>query len=342
MNYTTNASNDVINQQQADSVGMIYMTTIWTIDILMNCIGFFVHSLGIYAIIACKKKSNQVLILFNLSLVEIMIIMYMVANDIIRLGRYKNNDVMTTSLMESMMMNRFPAVYQEINFFIYLSIGVEMIFVMVVLTMDRLIFVLNPLRYKAQFTRSTLRKILIASWIISFIFGALYAAFKAFAILCIFGTIAIGYVVLAAVTYTIIYFKSRNSNLQFQANRSKGSHKTPHESKFRKDYMIPGLIILTYILCYILPFALTRAWIRITELTVEKCILHECLAIVLDIGFLSDALVYVMLTKHFRVAIMELFFACKQRCKQMISNKQWGKKPVHAGDVFVMKVETSI
>ena len=84
--------------------------------------------------------------------------------------------------------------------------------------------------------------------------------------------------------------------------------------------MVAVLIIMTFITFYLLPLCVMKFSLRLTPpLTKRKCIIHEGMAIMVITGMLSDALVYIFLTKHFRDVIIGMFSSCKNRPNTDIS-----------------------
>ena len=120
---------------------------IWSFDISINIIAISFHCLGLYAIKKCGKKSNQKLILMSLSISEMLGAFYMLANDILRQIRYHPNMFHTVESMEKILANRLPPIYHEISFCLYLGSLFEILFILFILTVDRLVCASNPYQY---------------------------------------------------------------------------------------------------------------------------------------------------------------------------------------------------
>ena len=193
---------------------MMIIQVIWIIAIIINSAGLALHTIGIYAIIASKKRSNQTIILLNLSIVDIGGIIYDVANDIFRLIRFQEDVFDSQDNMRNLLHNYLPEIYQEISFTMYYAFGLQMVLNMIILTADRLVCVINPIKYKAYFKMSITRKILITSWMFSLFLGILYGTFPTvrFALSCLCVFIAVVFVILAIATYIFISHKIRVSN----------------------------------------------------------------------------------------------------------------------------------
>ena len=135
----------------------------WVLANVLNVVAFIFHTMGIYAIIVYKKQSNQTLILSNLSIVEITMTICEIVNDIVRLVRYREDVFNSVKGMHDLLLNRLPPVYDEINAFFYITVGIKIVLIMTLLTIDRLICAIDPLKYKVYLTTSRMKKILIAS-----------------------------------------------------------------------------------------------------------------------------------------------------------------------------------
>jgi hypothetical protein len=102
---------------------MVALVAIWSVDVGMNSIGLCIHAMGLYAIIVSKKKSNQSIILCNLSVVEMLAAIYMIVNDSVRLIQYNHDNIFNSvEKMRTVLANKLPPVYNEINFAVYLAL----------------------------------------------------------------------------------------------------------------------------------------------------------------------------------------------------------------------------
>merc|ERR1739848_862530 len=84
--------------------------------------------------------------------------------------------------------------------------------------------------------------------------------------------------------------------------------------QLRKQFLVPGLIIMTFIGLYLVPLLIIRFVCRPTgdSVTISDAVKHECLSILTDIDTTSDAIIYIFLTKRYRSVLLE-HFSCK--CK---------------------------
>ena len=115
---------------------------------LVECgIGLLLHGLGMFAIISSSKKTNQILILFSLSVVETLLILCRVIGNILDFLHFK-------SLWgegydwDQILWNVWRMAYFAQYVFI-----IELLFVMHMLTADRLGGVTSPIKYIIYMSR---------------------------------------------------------------------------------------------------------------------------------------------------------------------------------------------
>ena len=139
----------------------------WVLSTTTNCVSFTLHALGIYSINAHKKKTNQMLILTNLSIVEMLSTIHAITSDTVTLNRYRDVQFNSTKIMHEVMINTHPPLYQEISLCLYFLLGMQIVLIMTILTTDRLICVINPLKYRANITTPKMKIVLSIAWIVS-------------------------------------------------------------------------------------------------------------------------------------------------------------------------------
>ena len=176
----------------------------------------------------------------------------------------------------------------------------EVLFMMIILTADRLVCIINPLLYKLRVTETRLKKLICVSWTLSLVFSLLFI-FKQVVvpvvIFILFGSI---YILLVIATYSIGIVKIRQARVQLRNN-------VPH-SRFRKEFLVPGLIISTYILLYFVP--LLTEWL----FNGGEVVFKEVLRLLVKSGLGGDPMIYVFLTKRYRdIIINDVFCGCCRR-----------------------------
>lgn len=281
---------------------MTILITNWILSIIINTISLLFHMLGIHVIRnALDQNTNQPLILLNLSLIEGLMNVYAIVNDVIRLNKYWNVPLQDGKMLHAIMANKLPPVYQEISLMFYCLHGMQIIIIMTILSVDRLICAINSFKYRVYVTERRTKVTLIASWLCSIGIGVLYAFYPHSMIIPSTVVVLAGlYVVLTICTYSVIIYKIRNSTRKF----SQGSI-NPRRKDARKKFLVPGVILTTFIFLYLVPLSLMKFVLRGHGRAVNRTtvIVHEWLAILVDIGCVSDALIYIFLTKQFRVLL---------------------------------------
>lgn len=185
---------------------------------------------------------------------------------------------------------------------------------MLVLTADRLICVTNPLKYKMRMTRGRLKTILATSWIVSLCLGVTRGVTKnqnarKYITVSLY-VIGILYVVFAVFTYSYIVIALRTSRQRFRCVQC---------SIVRKDYLLPGLIISSFVLLGYIPYMfihfsyhqLNRTGHQFEppkeSLGYNICdLLPTCLCLV-------DALLYIFVSNRYRRTIMRMLCSTIRR-----------------------------
>lgn len=291
---------------------MSSLYAIWTVNVAINIATLFAHVTGMYAIMIHRQATNQTLILFNLSVTEFLQSLRSIVNNIARLIMYHNGYKDT---MFDMLMNIHPRVYEELNCFFYLAPSIQLVLLMMVLTVDRLICSINPLKYLIRFRINIVKRLVISCWIFSIVLGIVYAIFPKFKTLLIMIFTVIGwfYFIFAIVSYIIIVRKIRSPNRK--CREPSHQHKLQRQ-RFRKCYTVPGLIILSFFFLYGIPFLTIKFGIDRSHIGMDALILNAGLAIAMDVGLMSDAFIYIVLTPHFRKTITLKCFRCNKEEKE--------------------------
>ena len=165
-----------------------------------------------------------------------------------------------------------------------------------VIAIDRIFCVAAPFRYPQFATRKKMSVSIISIWVVSIILGSirgvnlsvLYA--KVHQLLGF--SVALSYASFAISTYGVILWKIRQS-------RIKSHHETEKKLKFRKEYLVPCIIISTYICFYIIP-KLVHSFYLSKNANPSLVSLSILLP---KIGLLTDPIVYLFLSKHYRDCI---------------------------------------
>lgn len=273
------------------------LTTICTLPLVACGVGLFLHGFGIFAIVSHAKKSNQTILVFSLSSSEISIII----------------NILCTILITKFELLHLQGIWERASSTILYIVRnftlLELFLVMIILTVDRLGSAINPIRYKIWMSRSRMKKVIFVSWIASLICGILTLVVRDIlhAMQYILTGIGSLYIILVIATYSFIIYKVNQSREQFRLPTSRQSHEG---MKFKKEYLIPTLIIISFIVLYYLPLVIitilqSRGYLR--TITIDLYNLLICL------GLIFDPMIYVFLTKHYRDIIVRRFCTCRQQ-----------------------------
>ena len=207
--------------------------------------------------------------------------------------------------MQRPLQNKLLQIYEEIKLIILCMEACQTIFVMGLLNIDRLICAVNPLKYKARMRVFIITNVLIACWVLSIIIGLIYGLHDSWLIKGIIHKLGIGlgtaYIVLAIITYIVIYISIRKSRRHLNHGTSSDR---PMSWKF---YIVSILIVATYIFLYLIPITVYLLIISSTDFTRLKCLIHEGMILIISVGLVSDAVIYIFMKKEFRDLVFAIF-----------------------------------
>ena len=118
---------------------------------LTECtLGVILHALGLLALTSSRKKSNQTILLISLTSSNLLFL------------------TMTSSLCMSMVFGiRVTHMISTISDTVIMMAILEIVFLVYILTFDRLIGVVFPLRHKFYLSKYRVRLLIIVSWCFS-------------------------------------------------------------------------------------------------------------------------------------------------------------------------------
>lgn len=176
-------------------------------------------------------------------------------------------------------------------------IGVyEILFIMYILTVDRLICITGPLRYKSRVTRSRIKMAVLTSCVASVGFGILEYFHPTIRYVLIFlGSV---YTILTIVTYTFIILERNRSR-----KMSNPDDTADNLGGNRKEMLVPGLIILSFLLLCCVPH-LIHFFMRPMSVIDRKMV-----ELFMMLGLLTDPFIYVFFVPHYRKVIIERVIA---------------------------------
>ena len=125
-------------------MAMVYF--IWVAGMLLNIAGLIFHGIGMYAINAYNKPSSQTVILFHLSIAEINTLVWAVTYHTIKITLANLHSMNATTFEEDVIDLRRTGSYQYISMAYGKSVGIEIVLMMTILTLDRLVCISNPVK----------------------------------------------------------------------------------------------------------------------------------------------------------------------------------------------------
>ena len=216
-----------VTQFNGTSSGMIPLIAIRGLMFGFWILAIILHVSGCYAIFLYKKKTNQNIILLFLSIVEVL-------------------TIISGALIETLPSTEVVDIISEILTF-------ELLFIMYIITCDRLVCVMDPLKYNSRLTRKKVMMIITSTWVLAAILGVLLHVLRFMWVEIVFVAFVALYIILTIITYTAIIISLRKSRIKF------GSNITDQRKKIKKEFLVPSIIIATFVLLYIVPFATLRS-----------------------------------------------------------------------------------
>lgn len=270
------------------------------IGLTESFIGLLLHTAGIYILTTSKRKTNQVLILISLSISEFLCMLFGTAIGIISIVRYEA--FVDTFRFYARLVEKVQLQGVAVDFF-HTAFTVEFLSMMVILTGDRLVFALSPMKYKANIHKSIMLKIIAGSWFVSVIIGGLGAipGIHTLTLFIRYMLIALGVIcfLLVCITYSFILYKIKISQRQFN---TAGNERTLQV----KSLIVPGLIISSFVLLYGIPYIVNVHFAGCRE----KPELTAYMDFLIVFGFLVDPIVYIFLTKDYRDKLKKTLLPC--------------------------------
>ena len=208
-------------------------------------VSILLHCVGLFSIYLYKKRVNQNIILTALSITEILAathrIVFDIRNHIINHGGRTNsgNYSITPASPVSAVMERtlwYVAKYQ-------------LLMIVYVLTFDRFMCAIAPLKYKSRMTRRRTILLMLSSVIFASTFGistGLIPNVHIWAKLNGFGMILmVMCIIFIVLVYSFIIVKIRKSREEFGRERGKG-----------KEFLVPSVLTMTYVVTMIVPMGI--------------------------------------------------------------------------------------
>ena len=221
-------------------------------ECIIKTSAIFLNSLGIYLLSQVRNtRTNQNMILMNLSSAEILLCLLSTTKDIIRMVRISGKE-------DSPGQRIFRALSYGFIFTYYL--------LMISVTLDRLLMSVLSIKYRIIMTTLKIKIILAVSWITGQALGlrlCFLTQIEQQNVLNIFiSPILSGVFILSAsITYSYIFYKLNNRKRYLHKNTRGNSAKKANQVSQQRDdlkkfYSVTGLIILSFTILVAIPSTL--------------------------------------------------------------------------------------
>ena len=288
---------------------------ILSVKLILCCLGVFIHSVGIYALVKMRRRTDQVRILINQSVAEMLVILKMLAGIIAGFHAFRDHHYTGATSFPGFIRNVLgDGALMKIHSFIqFVALGMVSVNMML-LTTNRVVHTVLPFRLAASAQdRRIFQKLIAGSWIIVPLLCLLVIVHVRIVTLCIF-VLTVVAVVVIIVCYVLIVVRVRLSR---RALIRSGwvSNQNAERMRQGKKQMIPVLIIATFFLFYIIPYSIQvgRHSGSTDSFTIKDHLAVEGLSCVEVVGFISDAFIYIFFTKENRLTVKELLLYCCTR-----------------------------
>ena len=248
--------------------------------IVLHFLSIIINALGLYCLYK-QKRNGQNIILSNLSSIKILIsLVQLIFNAMSYTGYYLH--VKPTSILGH-------------------GFSLSLYLIMCFISIDRLLCILLHTRYKYYITKTVIIKVHAFIWILPMLFSTtLYLIDESRArtvlSICIYPVLDALFVIIAVFTYSLIICKVNKSKKDSRRSQTNASNKNEC-----KKYLIPGLIILSFVSFYAIPdfiFALrlNKDWWS-----------YYILGCIWNTSFIVEPFIYIFLSKPTRRQLHKLF-----------------------------------
>ena len=237
---------------------------------------------------------------------------------------------------ENNIISRFsplPNVYIQLYDAFVFAFTTLLSLLMLMLIADRFLSTKYPFRYKIRFRQVNLKRYIVGMYVLAIILGVAYFTLPKLknVLLYVLVIMALPFLVLSIATYTMIIKKVQSSRQAFKNT----SHIQLSRMKFKKMYLIPLFIIVTYLLFYFIPWLVFSIHLVHRNRDFHTFLVGETFEVITGIVLLVDPLIYIWLTSKYRKVILST--CCCGFGVTGTSAVENGKCSVRSTTTFVME-----
>ena len=266
---------------------------------LFYLISMMLNSLGVYLLSATRPLNSSKILLINLAVSEIF-----------------------AALVESVSIigGAFLPLKVALKIgTVLIAIFIPYYFAMCILTIDRLIAVVFPLKHRVMVTNRRLIFTIVVSWFLALLIAislpifweTFHLDYRLLNLTWVFFDTA--FIILFFITYSLIFIKilqrRRLVNNQQDVNAANRRQNERGKSRFFK---ITALIILSFVLFILVPNI-------VSQFTRDETVIAS-LRIAWSLGMTSDPLIYIFLQDNLRLLLKTKLCTCKKEVRQELDN----------------------
>ena len=278
------------------------------ISITIMVITVALHSTGIHLLLKIQTKTNQRLLLMNLSAAELYLTLSDMLNSSLDLAGFKSTS--------------FPL--KKIDRVVNAAVYSGSCLLLIIMTIDRAVASICPLKYNTVMSGKRTKILLLCSWLASTLsslpfFFLPWRTFHDIYYTIIHQSLQIMFLFFAIITYSLIFTRISRRNKSFDGSRNKciSNINKDGNSKF---YLTAGLIILSFTLLVVLPCMVEIILYSIYK--IKSSLLDSILHISWASNFMTDAIIYILLQPKVRNLLRKkiadsssIFIRNKTECK---------------------------
>ena len=200
-------------------------------------IAILTQIIGIYALAKMKKKTNQVMILINLTLSEMILLSTFLAMSIMGLLYYDNEYYQVADTFDQFRLLALPNMFVKVKQYVRNGIGIQVNLSLVFLTVDRFIHTVLPMRYAlAAEDKKIFKKLIMGTWCLSVLYGLTVLQDLA---ISVYGNYVVTVTTVATIVLCYIFIIAA---VQRSQRAARGNPRYLHRARRnRKHQLVPGI-----------------------------------------------------------------------------------------------------